>query len=95
VEYWLGFSSYIPASWKWEESSESNVPDTIYNFQLHGGDNTGNSPILGIRVHQGAMQVNICGNSEYNSASSTCGYYDLGSVSLGSWADFVINSQLA
>jgi hypothetical protein len=32
VEYWLGFSSIIPATWKYDETGDS----LIYNFQLHG-----------------------------------------------------------
>lgn len=32
VEYWLGFSSILPASWDFDETGDS----LIYNFQLHG-----------------------------------------------------------
>lgn len=32
VEYWLGFSSILPADWKYDETGDS----LIYNFQLHG-----------------------------------------------------------
>lgn len=93
VEYWLGFSSFIPSSWSWVNSGAEQ--DTIYNFQLHGGDNTGNAPILGIRVQKGAMQANVCGNSAFSSSGSECLYFDLGQVVGGTWADYVIHSQLA
>jgi hypothetical protein len=32
VEYWLGFSSLLPADWYYAENGDS----LIYNFQLHG-----------------------------------------------------------
>lgn len=32
VEYWVGFSSIIPSTWKYDETGDS----LIYNFQLHG-----------------------------------------------------------
>lgn len=93
VEYWAGFSSYIPADWSWTSVGLSS--DTIYNFQLHGGDNTGNSPVLGIRVENGRMQANVCGNYLFSSNQAICEYFDLGAVTLGGWTDFVVNSQLA
>lgn len=32
LEYWLGFSSIIPADWNYDENGDS----LVYNFQLHG-----------------------------------------------------------
>ena len=57
VEYWLGYSSYIPNNWIW--SDNGNEQDIIYNFQLHGGDNTGNSPPLLNPVSNGKIEANV------------------------------------
>ncbi len=57
-EYWLGFSSYIPGNWRWSQGSNPD-DDIIYNFQLHGGDNEGNAPQLGIRIESGQMTANV------------------------------------
>lgn len=93
VEYWLGMSSFIPSSWRY--ASAPSVQDVTYNFQLHGGDNLGNSPVLGIRLEEGGVTANICGNQAFNSTSAICSYYSLGGLSIGSWVDWVVHSKLS
>lgn len=95
VEYWMGVSIFIPPNWKWAPSPPgSPAEDVNYHYQLHGGDNEGASPILGIRLDEDQMTVNICGNTYYNS-SYICEIYPLGIPALGQWMDFVVHSQLA
>jgi uncharacterized membrane protein YqaE (UPF0057 family) len=91
AEYWAGTSIYIPTSWQWKASA---VEDVTYHFQIHGGDNEGSAPVLGIQFDDNEVVINICGNT-YGNSPPICSHYNLGGVATGMWMDFVINSQLA
>mmetsp|Transcript_30602 Transcript_30602/g.33432 ORF Transcript_30602/g.33432 Transcript_30602/m.33432 type:complete len:384 (-) Transcript_30602:364-1515(-) len=90
-EYWLGFSLYLPES---NYYPDVNYPDIAYHFQLHGGDNDGTSPVVGIREEKGYWAVNVCGSTD-GVEVPYCRYVTLGKIVPGKWTDFVINSQLA
>eukprot|EP01031_Cornospumella_fuschlensis_P026133 gene26133-31554_t len=94
TEYWLGMSAFIPTTWAWYPPP-NGVTDVLYNFQLHGGDNEGNSPVLGLRIEEDEITVNVCGNTEFNSTQSICQYFSLGPPTIGGWMDWVVHSQLA
>ena len=88
VELWFGFSIRIPGSWKWDGTSRDI---TSYIMQVHGGDNLGTGPVIGIRNKGTVMEASICGNTAYSSATSTCSYYKLGKVVTGVWENWVVH----
>jgi len=95
-EYWLGFSNRIPSSWRWlGDTSQNKYGDVTYIFQIHGGDNLGRSPILGIRNLGKSFSINICGNSAYNSPEESCVYDTLGDVTIGDWISWVVHVKLS
>jgi hypothetical protein len=88
---WLGVSILVPSTWKW---ASSGIQDTVYHLQLHGGDNEGAAPNLGIRIVKDQININLCGNNDVNS-SFICSDYNIGEVAIGEWMDIVIHSQLS
>lgn len=89
LEYWVGFSSILPADWDYDENGDS----LVYNFQLHGGINDGKPPNLGIRIQDNEMTANVCGST--GGDQLCCEYYKLGVPSLGTYTDWVIHSKLS
>eukprot|EP01038_Epipyxis_sp_PR26KG_P006488 gene6488-8921_t len=90
--YWIGFSTLIPSKWKNGISSS-----LIYNFIIRSGGGSSYSPILGLRIKDGEMSINICGGSYANTYQSNaiCSYHKVGLPSIGMWVDWVINIKLS
>jgi hypothetical protein len=93
AEYWCGTSIWIPSTWQ-GQNHELNRLDTVYHLQLHGGDNDGNHPVLGIKRMGNRLFAAVCGNSQVGE-EPVCNDYPLGESLVGEWIDFVINSQLS
>ena len=96
-EYWIGTSLFIPTSWSYVKplNPPADKPLT-YHFQVHGGDNEGQAPNLGIREEYGNFTVNVCGSTgPPSNASYSCQYFKIGPITKGRWIDFVIHSKLA
>eukprot|EP01040_Poterioochromonas_malhamensis_P013664 gene13664-15057_t len=96
-EYWIGTSLFIPSSWSYVKplNPPADKPLT-YHFQVHGGDNEGQAPNLGIREEYGNFTVNVCGSTGPPSDTSySCQYFKIGPIDKGRWIDFVIHSKLA
>jgi hypothetical protein len=92
-EYWIGISIRIPSNWEWTTPTTQVI--TCYIFQIHGGDNMGQSPIIGIRNEGSKYRLNVCGNTAYSSPDSTCQYFNLGNVIPGVWEDWVIYDKFS
>jgi hypothetical protein len=91
-ELWLGGTFRIPALWSWNHS-ESLI--TSYLMQIHGGDNLGRSPVLGIRNRGAKMEASICGNNAFSSTSTICSYHNLGRVNFGEWENWIIHDKFS
>jgi hypothetical protein len=96
-EYWIGFTLQIPADWVYlDDVYTSATPFRAYFFQIHGGDNLGRPPIIGLRNEGHRMSVNICGNNDYSSPTKECVYRAVGDVAVaGEWEDWVIYDKLS
>jgi hypothetical protein len=92
-EYWIGISIRIPSNWQWITPTTQQI--TCYIFQIHGGDNMGQSPIIGIRNEGWRYRLNVCGNTASSSSDSTCQYFNLGDVKPGEWEDWVIYDKFS
>jgi hypothetical protein len=92
-EYWIGLSTRIPSTWQWVPGTGQAITCDI--FQIHGGDNMGQSPIVGIRNEGNRYRINICGNTALSSADSSCRYFSLGNVISGQWEHWVIYDKLS
>jgi hypothetical protein len=92
-EYWIGISIRIPSTWQWSSNSPQQI--TCYVFQIHGGDNMGQSPIIGIRNEGSQYRINICGNTALSSSDSICSYYSAGLVRPGQWDHWVIYDKFS
>mmetsp|Transcript_14615 Transcript_14615/g.15306 ORF Transcript_14615/g.15306 Transcript_14615/m.15306 type:complete len:274 (-) Transcript_14615:197-1018(-) len=92
-EYWIGISIRIPSNWKWKSNTNQKI--TSYIFQIHGGDNNGQSPIIGIRNEGSVYTVNVCGNTAFSSPDAFCKYFTAGPVTSGVWEDWVIHDKFS
>lgn len=90
-EYWIGFSSRIPEEWEWLGKFKKYGEDVTYFMQVHGGDNLGRSPMIGLRNNGKYLSINICGNQNHHSPEEACIYNSLGSTIIGSWVSWVIH----
>jgi hypothetical protein len=93
-EYWMGFRLRIPTGWVWGGETPG-VTDFTYIMQLRGGDNTGGSPIFGLRSIGDKFKMNFCGRLG-SSRSTECSYVTLNDVPLvgGEWMDWVIKLDM-
>jgi hypothetical protein len=94
-EYWIGFSMRIPNEWEWLGKKKRYGSDITYFMQVHGGDNLGRSPMIGLRNMGKELSVNICGNEKHNSPEESCIYKSLGPTIVGSWVAWVIHVKFA
>jgi hypothetical protein len=92
-EYWIGISIRIPITWQWIPNTGQEI--TCYIFQIHGGDNMGQSPIIGIRNEGTRFRINICGNTALSSSDSSCQYFSAGNIIPGQWDDWVIYDKFS
>jgi hypothetical protein len=93
LEYWLGTSIYIPSTWSYKQTKK-NVYSVVYHLQLHGGDNLGNKPVLGLKQVNDYFVIGICGNTGPN-MEQVCRDQKVGKWVVGEWVDFVVHSKLA
>ena len=95
-EYWFGFTLQIPEDWVYmNDEYSSGTPFRTYLFQVHGGDNMGRPPIIGLRNEGYRISVNICGNNESSSSSQECSYIGIGDVVVGEWENWVVYDKMS
>lgn len=86
VDFWYGFSVFIPEDWDLAEQDHSNV------FQIHGGEGPGSSPVIGIRVGDNG---NWLITTERNGTPDRQITDELGTtpVEKGVWTDWVMHAK--
>eukprot|EP01038_Epipyxis_sp_PR26KG_P011300 gene11300-15160_t len=96
LEYWVGFSSRIPSSWRYKKDLNDQRDSSFYIYQLQDGDNLQNAPLVALAPNGDIMTCRICGNYEKSATASICHDYSLGvEIATGFWDDWVIHSKLS
>jgi hypothetical protein len=84
--YWFGFRLRIPTAWVWG----GDVSEITYLFEIVGGDELGNPPMIGLRTEEDSFKLSICGNNKISSSESICQHFNIGSIVAGEWINWVI-----
>jgi hypothetical protein len=96
--YWFGFTLMLPSN----DTYNDTLPPNIFHFQLHGGDDIGRGPILGLSLHNATKplrwRIYSAGDDTPSATASKHAKYsqtfDLGPVTFGFWEDYVIKIRL-
>ena len=96
-EYWIGFTLMLPSNATYLDQTDPN----ILHFQLHGGDNIGRGPVLGVGIHNSSVdswRLSVLGDDRPSSVAPKETKWsftqNIGSIGAGRWQDFVIHLKL-